>query len=56
MIILIFRHEQAFCHFPERKRVGQLDLSDMRFTFRIGMLEACRGDKKNFAAYGRKAV
>jgi hypothetical protein len=28
----------------------------MRFTFGIGTLEACRGGKKNLAAYGRKAV
>ncbi|MGX1901800.1 hypothetical protein ACT3HK_10635 [Thermolongibacillus altinsuensis] len=57
MISLIFRHKQAFLPLPRTKNaIRQMNLSAMRFTFGIGMLLACRGGKKNLAAYGRKAV
>jgi hypothetical protein len=41
---------------PNENAIRQMNLSVMRFTFGIGMLLACRGGKKNLAAYGRKAV
>jgi hypothetical protein len=41
---------------PNENAIRQINLSVMRFTFGIGMLLACRGGKKNLAAYGRKAV
>jgi hypothetical protein len=36
--------------------IYMISLIFRRFTFGIGMLLACRGGKKNLAAYGRKAV
>jgi hypothetical protein len=47
---------KLFCHFPERKRHQTNKFVCHAFYVRDRHARSMPGDKKNLAAYGRKAV